>query len=153
MTEWIPRTGGRNVVSQVRDELTILLLSRMEPGFGGHRSVGQEEKSMPSHTLMRMCPCYGHLHKKATSTTTWYLHQLRRRPPLRQVRARSPAEAEAAASSSWGFGERVQLQWPSGRAARMHVVMAQAYIRLLCIGPCICKYLKDYYLSLCFCFL
>ncbi|KAJ8714275.1 hypothetical protein PYW08_007895 [Mythimna loreyi] len=56
---------------------------------------------------------------------------------LQKIRSRSPAEAEAAANSAWGFGERVQLQWPSGRSARVHLVLAHAYIKLLCIGPSI----------------
>lgn len=34
-------------------------------------------------------------------------------------------------------GERVVLQWPSGRVACMHLLLAHAYMKLLCWGPSI----------------
>ncbi|CAD0204094.1 unnamed protein product [Chrysodeixis includens] len=49
-----------------------------------------------------------------------------------------PAEgAGAGASGGWGFGERVLLHWPSGRSARLHLLVAHAYLKLLCAGPSI----------------
>ncbi|CAH1637960.1 unnamed protein product [Spodoptera littoralis] len=48
---------------------------------------------------------------------------------------RSGAACEASAGSAWSFNERVSVQWPSGRTARMHLVLAHAYVKLLCIGP------------------
>ncbi|KAJ0173426.1 hypothetical protein K1T71_010575 [Dendrolimus kikuchii] len=55
---------------------------------------------------------------------------------LQKVRAVVALE-EAGGASAWPVGDRVCLQWPSGRSATLHTIVAHAHLKLLCYGPSI----------------
>ncbi|CAK1583933.1 unnamed protein product [Parnassius mnemosyne] len=44
-------------------------------------------------------------------------------------------EGEGEGAEAWGGAERVLLQWPGGRRARLHLVLVHAHLKLLCYGP------------------
>ncbi|XP_075983075.1 integrator complex subunit 1 [Anticarsia gemmatalis] len=58
------------------------------------------------------------------------------------------ARAVGATPSENTFGERVMLQWPSGRSTTMHLILAHAYLKLLCCGPSIYDTNQEMYLYL-----
>ncbi|CAB3249536.1 unnamed protein product [Arctia plantaginis] len=50
---------------------------------------------------------------------------------LQRIRANNAVPTENV------FGERVMLHWPSGRSCIIHLILAHAYLKLLCWGPSI----------------
>nr|XP_049704533.1 integrator complex subunit 1 [Helicoverpa armigera] len=78
-----------------------------------------------------------HAQHRALYSVTKILYEYLQKVRTSDAAAPPTPTEPAAGSSAWAFGERVLVQWPSGKTARIHLVLAHAYLKLLCLGPSI----------------
>ncbi|CAG5004505.1 unnamed protein product [Parnassius apollo] len=72
---------------------------------------------------------------RALYSFTRILHAHLRQVVRAGLQEEGDEEGEGEGAEAWGGAERVLLQWPGGRRARLHLVLVHAHLKLLCYGP------------------